>query len=241
MPTDSVRIGADTQECAAQCAAFVLDALADTLRSQPRATFGISGGESPRLLFAELAKANFDWSKVHFFWVDERCVPPDDKQSNFKLANETLLLPAKIPHANIHRVHGELTPEEAAVGYLKEIQSFFSLAEHAIPSFDLLHRGMGPDAHTASLFPGEELIGNRTGITAPVWVGKLKSHRVTLLPKVLEAARHTVLLVAGADKADALYNVLKGPEDEFQFPCQIGTRNSSAAVWFVDRAAASKL
>jgi 6-phosphogluconolactonase len=100
---------------------------------------------------------------------------------------------------------------------------------------------MGPDAHTASLFPGEPLIDNRTGIAAAVWVEKLRSHRVTLLPGVLLAARHTVLQVAGEDKADAVRNVLKGPEDPHKYPCQIATRGSEQAVWFLDKAAASKL
>jgi 6-phosphogluconolactonase len=178
---------------------------------------------------------------VHFFWVDERCVPPDDDQSNFKLASDTLLRPAGVPHTNIHRVHGELTPEEAAIHYLQEIQTFFELAEHELPVIDVVHRGMGPDAHTASLFPGEALIQNRTGIAAAVWVEKMKSHRVTLLPGVLLKARNTVLQVAGADKAEALHSVLQGPEDPMQFPCQIGTRNSANAVWFLDEAAAGRL
>jgi len=101
---------------------------------------------------------------------------------------------------------------------------------------------MGPDAHTASLFPGEPLIANHTDIAAAVnATAKPPSHRVTLLPGVLLQARRTVLQVAGQDKAEALHNVLNGPEDPFQFPCQIGARNSDNAVWFVDKAAASKL
>jgi 6-phosphogluconolactonase len=236
-----VRIAADAETSAGNCAAYILASLSEALESKQRATLAISGGSTPKLLFGRLAKADFDWSKVHIFWVDERCVPPADGQSNFKLANEILLIPARFPHANVHRIHGELTPEEAAIHYIKEISEFFGLGEHELPAFDVIHRGMGPDAHTASLFPGEPLIGNRTGIAANVWVEKLKSHRVTLLPGVLIAARHTVLQVAGEDKAEALYNVLKGAEDLFQFPCQIAARGSGKAIWFLDKAAASKL
>ena len=104
-----------------------------------------------------------------------------------------------------------------------------------------MHRGMGADAHTASLFPGEPLISDRTGIAANVWVEKLKMARVTLLPGVLLAAKNTVLQVAGADKAEPLYNVLNGPEDPVKYPCQLGTRNGSGAVWFLDEAAAAKV
>lgn len=235
------RIRADAQGAADECATYILDTLSETLKSQPRATLAISGGKTPRLLFSTLAKSGFDWANVHFFWVDERCVPPTDDQSNFKLANENLLMPAHVHKNNVHRIHGELLPDEAAANYIDEIEQFFALEDHQLPVFDILHRGMGPDAHTASLFPGEPLIDNRTGIAAAVWVEKLRSHRITLLPGVLLAARHTVIQVAGEDKAEAVRNVLKGPEDPHKYPCQIATRGSDRSVWFLDKAAASKL
>ena len=237
----SVRISDDADSAASACASFVLDVLRVALDNEARATFAISGGSSPRLLFSRLAASGFDWSRVHLFWVDERCVPPEDNQSNYKLANETLITPAKINDANVHRIQGELDPDEGARRYVKEITEFFGSSEP--PEFSLIHRGMGPDAHTASLFPGEPLIDNRTGIAAAVWVEKMKSHRVTLLPGVLLKARRTVLQVAGTDKAEALYNVLRGPEDVKQYPCQLGTRGSSgrSAIWFLDKAAAAKL
>lgn len=239
--TDSVRVSATAEEVADASAKYVLQTLSDALNSQPHVTLAISGGSSPRLMFSKLAAAGFDWSKAHFFWVDERCVPPNDNQSNFKLANETLLTPARISKYNVHRIHGEMTPDEAALRYIEEIKGFFNLGEHELPVFDLIHRGIGPDAHSASLFPGEPLISNRTGIAAAVWVEKMRSHRVTLLPGVLLAARHTLLQVAGQDKDEAVYNILKGPEDPFRFPGQIATRGSDKAVWFLDTAAASKL
>jgi 6-phosphogluconolactonase len=238
---DSLRVSATSEEAADAAAKYVLETLSDALKSQPHATFAISGGSTPKLLFSKLAKSGFDWSNVHIFWVDERCVPPTDNQSNFKLADETLLTPARISKYNVHRIHGEMTPDEAAVRYIEEMKQFFILGEHDLPVFDLIHRGIGPDAHTASLFPGEPLIANRTGIAAAVWVEKMRSYRVTLLPGVLLAARHTLLQVAGQDKAEPLYNILKGPEDPFQFPGQIATRGSDKAVWFLDKAAASRL
>ena len=241
MSNRGLRIAAGAEESAEACTRYVLECLEETLKIKPSATFAISGGNTPKLLFSRLAKADFDWSRVHFFWVDERCVPPDDDQSNFKLANDALFIPAEVKHANIHRVLGELTPEEAAIHYIEEISKFFGLETGRLPEFDLIHRGMGPDGHTASLFPGEPLIENRTGIAAAVWVEKMKSHRVTLLPGVLLQGQHTILQVVGADKAEVLQQVLNGPDDPMRYPCRIATRNSDNAVWFLDKAAASKL
>lgn len=235
-----LRISASPQAAAHDCARFILEKLVGSLANAARATLAISGGSTPKLLFAEMAISAFDWSRVHIFWVDERCVPPDDSQSNFKLANDTLLQAAKIAPQNIHRVYGELPPEEGASRYVAEISAFFGLNDGEVPAFDVLHRGMGPDAHTASLFPGEPLIGNQNGIAAHVWVEKLKMDRVTLLPGVLRAAKHTVLQVSGDDKAEAVRQVLKEPEDFFKYPCQIASRDGNA-VWFLDRPAAAKL
>jgi 6-phosphogluconolactonase len=232
-----LRVCATEQQASEQCGRFVLQLLANALRTQPMATIAISGGNTPRGMFGVMAHAEFDWSNVHIFFVDERCVPPDDDLSNFKMADETLLTPARISKYNIHRVHGELKPEEGATRYVEEIREFFALPEGALPAFDVIHRGMGSDAHTASLFPGEPLIGDRTGIAASVYSMPAHNYRVTLLPGVLMAAKRTVILAAGPDKAGPLKDVLEGPEDPFRYPCQIATRGQSSAVWFVDRAA----
>lgn len=240
MSTDSkpdLRIAVNPEEAAHQCAAYI----AGILRSSQRATLAISGGNTPIPMFKDLAGSDLDWSRINVFWVDERCVPPDDEQSNFKHANESLLLPAHVPHENIHRIAGEADPEEAAANYVEDIRRFFALKSGELPVFDVLHRGMGPDAHTASLFPGEPLINNRTDIAAHVWVEKLKMHRVTLLPGVLLAARHTVMQLAGADKARPLQEVLYDPDDPLKYPCQIATRGSGKAVWFLDREVAAQV
>jgi len=228
-----------TDDLASDCASYILGALSEALKSRERATVAISGGSTPKPLFARMAKASFDWSRVHVFWVDERCVPPTDDQSNYKLASEAWLAPARIPDTNVHRILGELSPEEAAKRYVDELKRFFDLREGQQPVFDLIHRGIGADAHTASLFPGEPLIADRKGIAAAVWVEKMKSHRVTLLPGVLLAARQTVIEAVGQDKAGPVHSVLEGPIDLFQFPCQIAARDHVA--WFLDKAAASKL
>jgi 6-phosphogluconolactonase len=218
---------AAAEECAAQILVY--------LREAERPTLAISGGSSPRTMFEIFSATPFDWSRVHLFWVDERCVPPTDEQSNFKLANDAWLTPGKFPEANIHRVQTERDPVEAAEVYADELRLVFG---EGVPQFDVIHRGMGPDAHTASLFPGNPLIDDRTGLTAAVYVEKLHSRRVTLLPAVLLAAKHTVMLVAGADKAEPLAEVLHGPHDPMKFPCQLTERDGGQVAWFLDQAAA---
>jgi 6-phosphogluconolactonase len=242
MSSDSpaLRIFKTPEEGADALAAYILEHLAHDLRTQPRATLAVSGGNTPRLLFTRMAAADFDWSRVHLFWVDERCVPITDSKSNFRMTKETLLSSGKIPEANVHRIYGELPPDEAAAKYVNDIKQFFVLGDDMLPIFDIIHRGMGDEGHTASLFPGEPLIQNTTDIAAHVWVEKVKMDRVTLLPGVLRAAKRTVLQVAGADKAPAVREVLTGKEDPMTYPCQIASRDARA-TWFLDDAAAAQL
>jgi 6-phosphogluconolactonase len=224
----------DTRSAAEHCAAQILR----YLNASQRSTLAISGGSSPKLMFESFAAASFDWDRVQLFWVDERCVPPTDSQSNFKLANDTWLTPAKFPASNIHRVQTERDPEDAAEVYSDELRLVFG---EGVPKFDVIHRGMGPDAHTASLCPGEPLIDDRNGLAGAVYVEKLNSHRVTLLPAVLLAAKHTVMLVTGTDKADPLADILYGPHDPKKFPCQLTERDGGDVSWFLDQAAAAKI
>lgn len=241
MPTTKwpqLRVRKTSEEAAELCAEFVIARLKEVLSTEPRATLAISGGSSPRPMFSAMAKSDLDWSKILIFWVDERCVPPTDDRSNFKMADETLLRPARIAPANARRILGEIDPVEAAARYVSEIKQAFQLNDGELPQFDVLHRGMGADAHTASLFPGSPLVHDKTGIAAHAYVEKLKMDRVTLLPGVLEAAKCTVLLVSGEDKKNALRSVLTGGFDPLNYPCQIASRDAKA-VWFLDEAAAS--
>lgn len=241
MTHEALEIAESARAAANVCAAWILDELQGVLASAPVARIAISGGSTPKLMFETLAKTPFSWNNVHVFWVDERCVPPTDSRSNYRLANETWLEPARVPKENIHRIKAELDPPEAAEDYINEIRRSFRLDEGEIPAFDIIHRGMGDDAHTASLFPGERLINDRKGIAAAVYVEKVKMNRVTLLPAALLAAKKTALLIAGDDKAEPLFQVLRGPENPIQFPCQLGARNAPNAIWFIDRAASAKL
>jgi 6-phosphogluconolactonase len=228
----------DAPEASAACARKILDLLKDALSREPRASIAISGGTTPKLLFGELARATFDWTNVHLFWVDERCVPPGDAQSNYKLAKENFIDPASFPPANVHRVQGEIDPKLAAQLYTEDITRFFGLAPGALPRFDIIHRGMGPDAHTASLFPDEPLIDDLEHVAGPVYVEKFHQWRVTLLPGVLLAAQHTAMLVAGDDKAEPLRSVMHGSYEPKKYPAQIATYQGHNVMWFLDRSAA---
>ena len=230
----------DSLKAAQACGQRILDLLAKAIDTRMRATLAISGGTSPKPMFELLAKSGFPWEQVHVFWVDERCVPPDDPQSNFRMANAAWLTPASVSASNIHRVPTELEPPLAAQQYARSVREFFKIRKGELPQFDVIHRGIGPDAHTASLFPGEPLIGDHEGLAAAVWVEKMQQWRVTLLPGVLEAAWHTVVLATGADKVAAVDTVLHGPYDPMKWPAQIGARDINV-TWFLDQAAAGDL
>jgi 6-phosphogluconolactonase len=228
----------DARLAAEACGRQILEWLGKAIMQRGSASLAISGGSSPVPMFQMLANTRFDWQRVHLFWVDERGVPPDDAESNFKLASETWLKPGDFPSSNVHRIEAELPAAEAAQRYVADIREHFGLGASELPRFDVMHRGMGPDAHTASLFPGEPMIANRTGIAAALRVEKFAQWRITLLPGVLLAARHTAMLVTGSDKSVSLNAVLHDPYDPARYPAQLAS--GEGTVWFLDAAAAEK-
>lgn len=229
-----VHVCPSAAEAAAQCAAAMAKALGEALERAQAASVALSGGATPALLFDALAAMPLAWERVHFFFVDERCVPPSSPQSNFRLAQERLFDPVGAPTANQHRIEGEREPAQAAERYAEQIRSFFGCAD---PVFDALHLGMGPDAHTASLFPGEALLADRSGIAAALYSASRGQWRVTLLPGVILRARSLLMLAAGADKAEAARWALEGPTAPLECPAQL----AAGGAWFLDSAAASRL
>lgn len=229
----------DPTATAQACARHILTTLEEALAGEGEATLAISGGSTPKLMFAEMAKHRFDWDHVHLFWVDERCVPPTDEQSNFKMADEAFIVPAHFPRRNVHRVVGELRPEVGAERYASEITDYFGLSEGQMPHFDIIHRGIGADCHTASLFPGEPLIGDREHLAAAVYAEKLHSWRVTMLPGILINAKHTVMLVCGEDKAQPVKDIFEQPYDPMKYPAQLGSHDGRSVSWFLDEPAAA--
>lgn len=234
--TPDIHIFPDAAGAAEACAGHILHQLHSALVAGGSASLAISGGSTPKLMFAELAKAGFDWKNVHLFWVDERSVPPDHEQSNFRMADEHLIQPANI--GNVHRIPAELPPDHAAAQYAADIREHFGIAEGELPHFDVIHLGLGADAHTASLFPGEPLIEDREDVAAAVYVAKIPQWRITLLPGVLLAARNIAILAAGEDKKEALGHILHGPYQPNDYPAQAIVRQAKKPVLFLDSGAA---
>jgi len=223
------------------CARHILARLEEALSGNQMATLAISGGRSPKPVFEHLAAGRFPWDRVHLFWVDERAVPPGDPQSNYTMAERHLVQPARIPPRNVHRIHGEARPDDAAQRYSDEIRQFFGLSAGELPHFDVVHQGIGDDGHTASLFSGDPLLEDHENIAAATFVEKFNQWRVTLLPGVLLAARHTVFFLTGADKAPTVRTIIEEEYDPRKYPAQLVAHHGRSVAWFLDDAAASLL
>lgn len=231
----------DVGRAAEACARHILSVLEQAVAGNDQVTFAVSGGNSPKLVFQALAHADFNWSRVHLFLVDERVVPLTDPQSNFGMLDDVFLKPAHFAHRRAHRVLTELGPERAAVSYAEELRHVFGTAAGEVPRFDLIHLGMGSDGHTASLFPGDPIVEDRDRLTACTYVEKMKQWRVTLMPAVLLAAHRTVVYAPGADKAEAMKQVLDGELDPLKYPAQLPAHLTRGVSWFMDAPAARLL
>jgi 6-phosphogluconolactonase len=203
-------------------------------------TVAVSGGSTPRglyeLLGSEPLRNRADWSRVHFFWIDERCVPINDERSNFKLVFNMLLSKSPVPRINIHRIKGEKGPERGAVEYEKEIKTFFGTS--GVPVFDLILLGMGKDGHTASLFPGSEALTKTEKLVVPVFMDQPQIHRITMTLPVLNNAVQILFLVAGKAKASTLKMVLTDKERKKQYPAGLVRPVHGTILWLIDQEAA---
>ncbi len=208
-------------------------------------TVCLAGGSTPAEMYQLLAtrfRLSVDWKEVQFFFGDERCVPPDHKASNFGMANRTMLAPLGIKPSQIHRIKGELKPDEAAQTYEADLREFFSSAEGEIPRFDLVLLGLGANAHIASLFPADPAIHEATRLAVAVEVDDpIERHRVTLTAPVLNNGARIMFVVHGAEKAPAVQQVLEGPRDADRFPAQLIVPRDAELTWVLDQPAASRL
>ncbi|MBC5829894.1 MAG: 6-phosphogluconolactonase [Candidatus Eremiobacteraeota bacterium] len=200
----------------------------------------LAGGSTPRPAYKLLAREpridKVQWKDVFIYFGDERCVPPHDDQSNYKAANETFLTATNIPLENIHRMKGEDDPQTAAAQYMQDILR--DLGDP--PQFDLILLGMGPEGHTASLFPGS-VDPHDTSLVAAPFVAKFGTYRLTLTPRAINAARHVVIATAGEEKAQALAAALHGAYDPNTYPVQLIQPVDGRLTWLVDRTAAGQL
>ncbi len=205
-----------------------------------RFAVALAGGSTPKAAYELLAREyadRLDWSKVHAFFGDERSVPLEHEDSNYRMAREALL--DHVPVGSVHRMRGELPPEKAAAAYEEELKEFFGGEQ---PVFDLIQLGIGEDGHTASLFPQTPALDVEGRIAVANQVEKLETTRITLTAPVLNAARAVVFLVAGEGKAEALKEILEGDGDPRDYPAKLLVRPESGdSIWMVDRAAAREL
>jgi 6-phosphogluconolactonase len=235
----SIHVYETPEELAEAAAREFADRAEEAIAERGRFAVVLAGGSTPEAMYGILASDfddRIDWSKVYVFFGDERTVPPHHDDSNHKMASEALL--DHVPVGNVHRMRGELPPEEAAEAYEEELRTFFRTQE--VPHFDLILLGIGADGHTASLFPETAAleVSDRWVVANPVL--KLDAARITLTVPVLNAALAVYFLVAGEDKAETLKEILEGDADPRAYPARL-VQPQGGPEWMLDRAAASEL
>jgi 6-phosphogluconolactonase len=254
-------VASDQSQLAELAAERVTQLIVQAVADRGTACVALAGGTTPRRLYANLADARqqwrdrVPWARVHLFWGDERHVPPDHPDSNYGMAKAALLDHVPIPADHVHRIRGELPDAHAAAGdYIQQLDVASAFPGHRSRVsgesgrrknlFDLMLLGLGEDAHIASIFPGSELLEpappSAERRVAAVWAPHLGVWRITLTPETILDSHEIVVLVAGANKADAVYAGLKGPLDVKAYPAQLLRSGDDRVEWFLDRAAASR-
>jgi 6-phosphogluconolactonase len=214
-------------------------AAAEYFVAQGPETVALSGGSTPKLMFQVLAEQfryDVSWSNVHFFWSDERHVPPDDPESNYRMAAEALLSHVPVSTNNVHRIRSE-NPDALATASEYE-QTIIDVTKQTLPRLDLIFLGLGTDGHTASIFPGSEVLNETERLVAAPYVEKFKSYRITMTLPLLNNGSSIVFLVSGAEKAEIVKAVLQG---EHKYPAQAVNPHPGELIWMLDKDAASKL
>lgn len=209
-------------------------------------SIALAGGSTPKRLYELLATSPFhtqvEWTKIQVFWGDERHVPPEHADSNYRMADEALLRQVPIPPNHIHRVPGELPDAQTVADrYEAALRTQFHVPEPDIPRFDLILLGMGLDGHTASLFPGTPAVDESRRLVVASWVEQFQAYRITFTPVLLNRARQVTFLISGGEKAETLAAVLEGPLQPHALPAQIIRPNPGHLTWFLDREAAGNL
>lgn len=221
-------------------AVSIVRLLSEAIQLRGTATLCLSGGSTPKAVYELLANEHsVDWTKVHFFWGDERCVPPTHHESNFLMATNAFLQKLSVPQASIHRIKGERPPAEAAECYEKELRTFFGLTENEIPRFDITLLGLGEDGHTASLFPETTILNETRRLVAEVYVEKFKAYRISLTYPVFNNSHVIMFLVSGSGKAPILHEIFEG--EPGRYPAQQIQPADGIVHWLIDQQAASHL
>jgi 6-phosphogluconolactonase len=237
----------DADALARHAAQYFVELAGEAVAAQGSASIAISGGSTPRAAFQLLAdpsqpwRSRMPWENLDLYWVDERAVPPDHQDSNYRMTREALLDHVPLKPEQIHRMQGELEPELAAARYETELRNNFRIegAEH--PRFDLVALGMGPDGHTASLFPHTPALHETAKLVTANHVVQMNTWRITLTWPVIDSASSIFFLIAGADKAEVLKEVMLGPRDPDRLPSQLVWPASGILTLLLDKAAAAQL
>ena len=242
-----IQIAADADAMSRAAAETLVGHISESLQTRDVYSIALSGGSTPRRLYTLLAgdpelRGQIPWDRVHFFWGDERHVPPDHPESNYHMAFEAMLSRVPIPADNIHRMRAENPDADKAAGnYAREIRRFFDIAPGEMPCFNCVLLGMGPDGHTASLFPGSPALGEQKRLVMANWVDKFQSFRITLTAPVFNNADLILLLVSGSQKADTLKAVLADVRAPDRYPVQRIQPKHGSMLWFLDRPASKGL
>ncbi|HWT01675.1 MAG TPA: 6-phosphogluconolactonase [Pyrinomonadaceae bacterium] len=241
--TPKVTVLGGAEEVARAAAGRFVELAQSAVSERGRFAVALAGGSTPKRAYELLAgddcSGRVDWPRVHVFFGDERMVPADSAESNYRMASEAMLSRLPVPPENVHRINGLGDSVANARLYEDELRTFFNDAPW--PSFDLVLLGMGDDGHTASLFPGTQALGERGSWVAANWVEKLNAYRVTLTAPAINHAAHVIFLVTGASKAAPLAEVLKGELDSRRLPSQLIKPLGGTLEWLVDEAAAARL
>ncbi len=228
-----------TDELQNYAAGMIARLLNEGIGERGNASIALSGGSTPKGVYQRLGsepyRSQVDWVRVHLFWGDERCVPPDHDDSNFRMTDEALLRKIHVPAANIHRIRAELSPADAATLYEEDVRSFFGGAR---PVFDVMLLGLGEDGHTASLFPGTPIVDEMTRLVGNVFVPEFNTQRISMTLPVINAARMIIFLAAGSNKAGIARDVISENGD---YPAQRVKPEAGTLFWLLDDAAASLL
>ncbi len=242
-----IRILPDAAAIARRAAQEVVQAATSAVNARGSFTIALAGGSTPKALYALLAgdaqfREKFPWAGTQFFFGDERSVPPDDPDSNYRMASEAMLSKAPIKPDQVKRIPGEFKDlDQAALEYEKTLQSYFKLSAGQLPKFDVLLLGMGEEGHTLSLFPGTKALQDNGRLVLRNWVGKLYTNRVTITAPVANNAGLVIFMITRSDKALALKAVLEGPHEPEQLPAQLIQPAAGRLLWLLDNDAAQKL
>jgi 6-phosphogluconolactonase len=240
-------VAPDSDALAARAAQHFVEVAEAAVAARGRARIAISGGSTPKAAFKLLADPaqpwieRMPWQKLELFWVDERCVPPDHPDSNYRMTREALLDYVPLPPGQVHRMEGELEPDAAAARYESLLRNSFRLEGAETPRFDLIALGMGPDGHTASLFPHSAALSEISRLVVANHVENKDAWRVTLTWPVINQGASVFFLIGGADKAQVLSEVFTGPRDTGRLPSQLIRPASGILTLILDKASAALL